>query len=186
MAKPSRIGVALVAIALFTSGCYGPFLLTRKVHQWNGEVSDNKWIVETVFIVCAWLPVYGIATLADAIIFNSVEFWTGNNPLQTSAEGATVTKRIVRGESEATVRHRTTAAGDELFIEQVSRGQRQPGLQVRRQGEQTVAYDEAGRLLFRARTLPDGQVVVSDASGKVIASYSSEQAQHVIASVPRR
>ena len=84
MRQPHRLAVTLVAAALLVSGCYGPFTLTRKVYNWNGQVSDNKWVVETVFLICSWLPIYGIAGLADALIFNSVEFWTGRNPLSSA------------------------------------------------------------------------------------------------------
>ena len=85
MRRPHRLAVALVAAAFLASGCYGPFTLTRKVYTWNGQVSDNKWVVETVFLVTAvLLPVYGIASLADGVIFNSVEFWTGKNPLASA------------------------------------------------------------------------------------------------------
>lgn len=82
MTRKYRFGALLLAAAML-SGCYGPFLLTKKLHHWNGQVSENRWVVEGVFLVCAWLPVYGIATLADAIIFNSVEFWTGDNPIDS-------------------------------------------------------------------------------------------------------
>ncbi len=85
MHRPHRMAVGLVALGMLVSGCYGPFHLTRRVWKFNGEVSDNKWVVELVYLVCTAIPVYGIATLADAVIFNSVEFWTGENPL---AEGA--------------------------------------------------------------------------------------------------
>ena len=84
MRRPHRLAVALVAAAFLASGCYGPFTLTRKVYTWNGQVSDNKWVVETVFLVCSVLPIYHIAGLADALIFNSVEFWTGKNPLASA------------------------------------------------------------------------------------------------------
>ena len=100
MRRPHGMLVGLLVLGLAASGCYGPFTLTRKVHTWNGGVSDNKWIVEGVFLICAWLPVYGIATLADAVIFNSVEFWTGSNPLKESRNGDPgQTQGIVRSSS---------------------------------------------------------------------------------------
>jgi hypothetical protein len=70
----------VLCAAMLTASCYGPFNLTRRVHHWNGEVG-GKWAQEGVFLVFIILPVYGIATLADAVIFNSVEFWTGDNPI---------------------------------------------------------------------------------------------------------
>ena len=94
MHKPGRMAVMGVAAALLLSGCYGPFTLTKRVHAWNGQVSENHCVVEGVFLVCAWLPVYGIATLADAVIFNSVEFWTGENPLESAQLDETAQTRL--------------------------------------------------------------------------------------------
>ena len=114
-------GVTAIALAglLFVNGCYGPFLLTKKVHAWNGQVSDNKWVVEGVFLVCAWLPVYGIATLADALLFNSLEFWTGNNPMQKTDAVDVPTRRIVRGDTEMVL----SRAGDEMVVQQFRHGE---------------------------------------------------------------
>src|SRR5688572_9280960 len=100
MRKPHRMAVALLAVGMMAGGCYGPFHLVRKVWKWNGEVSDNKWVVEVVYLLTAHLiPVYGIAGLADAIIFNSVEFWTGENPLADDM-AKDDTRRISRGDTD--------------------------------------------------------------------------------------
>ena len=182
MGRTSRLGVGLVALLMFTSGCYGPFYLTRKVHQFNGEVSDNKWVVEVVFLVCAWLPVYGIAYVADAVIFNSIEFWTGNNPMKSvDANTAPATRRIVQGQTESVF----TRSGDEMRLEQFQAGQLRSAMRIRRQGEGMVAMDNDGAVLFQARTEPDGRVVISDAEGRQVTSYSREQARRMLAGVPR-
>lgn len=173
-------GMTAIALAglLFVNGCYGPFLLTKKVHAWNGQVSDNKWIVEVVFLVCAWLPVYGIATLADAVIFNSVEFWTGNNPMSTADAG---TRRIVRGEAEMVL----TRSGDEMVVQQFQAGAPGPTLRLQRTASGTIAMNQDGAVLFSAQTMADGSVLVQDAEGQRIAKYSGDEAQQFLASVPQ-
>ncbi len=114
MRKPSALLVGAVAFGMMASGCYGPFTLVRKVWKWNGEVSDNKWVVELVYLVCTYLPVYGIAGLADAVIFNSVIFWTGKSMLaEGNADTTPKTKRIVRKDSETVL----SQAGNEFLIE---------------------------------------------------------------------
>lgn len=82
MRRTHRYGIALVSLACFVSGCYGPFNLTRQLHRWNGQVGD-KYVNELVFLALTILPlpVYGVAVLADMVIFNSIEFWTGRNPV---------------------------------------------------------------------------------------------------------
>ena len=76
----------LLILGSMTSACYGPFNLTRNIWHWNGSI-ENKWGREGVFLVLAIIPVYGICMLGDAIIFNSIEFWGGENPIKPSAMG---------------------------------------------------------------------------------------------------
>ena len=180
--RPHWATVGLVAAAMLASGCYGPFYLTRKVWKWNGEVSDNKWVVELVYLLTAHLiPVYGIAGLADAVIFNSVEFWTGDNPIKNVDAGTTPkTTRIVRGDAEAIL----TRDGDRFSIEQFQHGQPAASLRIERQCDTTNAMDQQGRLLFTAQTMADCSVVVTNATGKQVASYSADQAQRLLASAP--
>jgi hypothetical protein len=71
----------LVSTSFMMSGCYGSFALVSKVHEFNGNVSDSKFINELVFLGFCIIPVYGLAALGDAIIFNSIEFWSGSNPV---------------------------------------------------------------------------------------------------------
>lgn len=100
-----RTIAALVLMAFLpvsTTGCFGGFQLTRKVYNFNREVSPDKWVRELVFLAMAIVPVYGAATFLDAVIFNSVEFWTGSNPVLakngasrkiTTADGTAVLTR---------------------------------------------------------------------------------------------
>ena len=77
-----RRGMQLVCCLVLVgglSGCFAGFHLTQKVYQFNDDVSENKWVDEVVFLGLNIVPVYGLATFADAIVFNSIEFWTGKN-----------------------------------------------------------------------------------------------------------
>lgn len=85
-----RKAVAITVIVSFmsvTTACYGPFNLTRNVYHWNSEVKgsgevNEKWMKEIVFFAMIIIPVYMLSALADAFIFNSMQFWTGNNPVK--------------------------------------------------------------------------------------------------------
>ena len=72
-----RLSVAAVLIAgtslVFTS-CIGSFGLTNKVISWNRNIAF--WI----------LPVYEVTALADVLVINSIEFWSGTNPLTASVK----------------------------------------------------------------------------------------------------
>lgn len=70
---------SLVTISTL-SGCYGKFALTRKVYEANGQVSD-KFLRSGLTWVLVIIPVYGVAALVDFIAFNTIEFWSGKNPV---------------------------------------------------------------------------------------------------------
>jgi hypothetical protein len=87
-------GFVLVAfVPMSTSGCFGDFRLVKKTYNFNKNVDNDKWIQWFVFLVLSVIPIYGLATLIDVIIANSVEFWTGENPIMADAG----TTRVVRG-----------------------------------------------------------------------------------------
>lgn len=68
-----------------TSGCFGSFNLTRKVYGFNKTVSDEKFVRELVFLGLNVVPIYGIAAFVDAVVANTVEFWTGKNPIDMAS-----------------------------------------------------------------------------------------------------
>jgi hypothetical protein len=61
-------------------GCYGKMALTKKVYALNGQVSD-KFLRSWVTWAFIFVPVYGVSVGIDFILFNTIEFWTGNNPI---------------------------------------------------------------------------------------------------------
>lgn len=78
-----RLFVVIMMALLTTStltGCYGKFALTKKVYDLNGQVSD-KFLRSGLTWVFIIIPVYKIAALVDFIAFNTIEFWSGNNPV---------------------------------------------------------------------------------------------------------
>ena len=81
--KVKGLFLGAVAGSMLLTSCTGPFELTKKVHTWQTSF-DEKWIDEVAFLGCVILPVYGISTFADAILFNSIEFWTNENPIAST------------------------------------------------------------------------------------------------------
>ncbi len=75
----------LLVFGSLTTSCYGPFQLTKNLHHWNGTVTSNEWGQEGLFLVLNIIPVYGICMLGDVLIFNSIVFWGGENPISPSA-----------------------------------------------------------------------------------------------------
>ena len=183
MRQSHRAGMVLLAASVLISGCYGPFNLTRRLYNWNGQAGTTKWEKEFVFLLLVVLPVYQLSTFGDAIIFNSMEFWTGNNPVDPPMKKKSElpqTKRLARGDQEVLLTYTSTPAGANLLIEQFRQGQGVGSLRVERRDGRTAGYDDEGRLLFTATPLAEGGVVVQDASGQQVASYSAEQVQQFV------
>lgn len=81
--KKTYISVAIVATLASTmlfSSCIGKYALTNKILAWNKQVG-NKFVNEFVFVAFWILPVYELAIIADTLIINSIEFWSGSNPV---------------------------------------------------------------------------------------------------------
>ena len=87
--------LCMLGLSLQMTGCFGKFSLTRAMWDFNKNVHPNKFVQWAVFLVMVIVPVYGVGTLVDAIVINSIEFWTGNNPI-SSADGADSNTRVVR------------------------------------------------------------------------------------------
>lgn len=83
-----KISVAVLLIAgtsvVFTS-CIGSFALTNKVMSWNRNIG-TKFVNELVFLAFWIVPVYEVTALADVLVINSIEFWSGDNPLTASTK----------------------------------------------------------------------------------------------------
>ena len=78
--------ILTVAASLSLSSCIGSFQLTNKLLAWNKQIG-NKFVNELVFFAFWVLPVYEVSALADILVLNSIEFWSGENPV---AQGKSV------------------------------------------------------------------------------------------------
>ena len=85
MKKIIRNSALMIAAAFMLSSCIGSFQLTNKVKDWNESIGD-KFINEVVFLAFHIVPVYQICMFADGVVFNSVEFWTGERLVADAGE----------------------------------------------------------------------------------------------------
>lgn len=80
------VGVVLALTGCLTlNSCIGSFALTNRVLNWNKQVG-TKFVNELVFFAFWILPVYEVTSLADLLVINSIEFWSGNNPMEASVK----------------------------------------------------------------------------------------------------
>lgn len=70
----------MICGAFLLSSCVGSFGLHSKLVNWNQSIG-NKFVNELVYLACNIIPVYGVCYLADVVVINSIEFWSGSNPM---------------------------------------------------------------------------------------------------------
>lgn len=103
--------VAAICSSMMFSSCIGSFGLTNKLLSWNKSVGlgsmGSKFASEAVFFLFWVLPVYEVSIFLDAIIINSIEFWSGSNPVADTG-----TKTIETENGIYTVETKT----DRLFL----------------------------------------------------------------------
>lgn len=120
MRMPSLRRTAVLAVAavglVASTGCFGSFQLTRKLYTFNKNVSPDKFVQEIVFLGMNIVPVYGVVAMADALFANTVEFWTGTNPVASA--------RTMSPDGTALVQvGTTTATGKTMVISEVKNGE---------------------------------------------------------------
>jgi hypothetical protein len=160
--------IALVLLSFVSVGCTGSFMLTKKVYNWHRSMGD-KWGDEFGFLVCVLLPVYGISTFADAVIFNSVEFWTGNNPVST-AQAPTATKFVKAGDGKAMLSYNNTSK--ELRIASQKKGLHPTDITLVKNGDSVVTKDKNGNVLFTTVKDGNGGFLVYNKNQQLVRNYS--------------
>lgn len=83
------IVATVLAGSMTFSSCIGSFALFNKVLDWNRNF-DSKWVNELVFLCFNIIPVYGVAMIVDYMVCNSIEFWSGNNPVADAGKVQTI------------------------------------------------------------------------------------------------
>ncbi len=165
--------LSLVALSLQMTGCFGKFGLTRAMWDFNKNISGNKFVQWAVFLVMVIVPVYGVGVLVDSLVINSIEFWTGENPV-SSADGSDSNTRVVRLGNGETLRLSREPGSDVMKVEVERQGQAPVVRYFEPLDDGMVVRDDAGALLIQAREQADGAVAVTDASGATMAMHSPE------------
>ena len=161
----------ILIVALFTTGCTGSFNLTHKVYNFHRSQTD-KWSDEFCFLLVALLPVYAVATLADAIVVNSIEFWTGKNPVDMSY--VPPSSRIVQN---GNVKYRLSynAKTDQVSLTPLAQGNNNHGVIFERTDDMITAKNEQGKVLYSSVQDQDGGISIYDGNGKLVKNYPAGQ-----------
>lgn len=85
MKKKTLTAAAVLSLAATVglTSCIGNFTLTHRVLNWNKQVGP-KFVNELVFFAFWIVPVYEVTAVVDLLVLNSIEFWSGNNPMEAT------------------------------------------------------------------------------------------------------
>ena len=163
----SRRAMLAGTLALAASGCWGKFGATNALYDWNKGVSDSKWLRWLVFLLFIILPVYGLFIIADALVLNTIEFFSGDNPVGGGhaelEDGHTLDSK--RTSDPNVIRHEHRQHGKLVQV-----------LYMRRVNDDELQLlDEHMRLLARARVLPNGEVELRDPNGKLLSTLDADK-----------
>lgn len=76
------ISAVLLAAAMLSTSCVGSFSLFNKLASWNKQATGSKFLNEIIFLIIS--PAYAVCSAVDVIVLNTVEFWSGNNPVASN------------------------------------------------------------------------------------------------------
>jgi len=160
-----------------TTACYGPFNLTRNVYHWNSNIKgssevNEKWMKEFVFFGMIIIPVYMFSALLDAFIFNSIQFWSGGNPVKANDAGGDGATRVVRV-GGVTVTMVESDRGTTVTYERNGIVERRATIEPNATGYRLI--DETGALLAEAEKGQDGSVTLLDRDCQVVKQWTSDQ-----------
>jgi hypothetical protein len=172
--------VAAIVVGSFltvTTACYGPFNLTKNVYHWNSNIKgssevNEKWMKEFVFFGMIIIPVYMFATLLDAFVFNSIQFWTGDNPVKGTDAGGDGATRVVRL-GGITVTMAESDRGTTVTYERNGIVERRATIETSATGYRLI--NETGDLLAEAEMGQDGSVTLLDRDCQVVRQWTSDQ-----------
>ncbi len=157
-------GIALVlvaAVGTLSAGCFGKFQLTGKLYEVNKSI-DDKYVRSAA----TWIFVipYALTGILDFLIFNVIEFWTGENP----AASAPVTKVYAQGAARTVLTISRDGSATVAVIERYEGGKLVSTLRVRDDGAGKVTAVEttAGKDVreVAAVAASDGSVYLTTAT----------------------
>jgi hypothetical protein len=157
-------GIALVlvtAVGALSAGCFGKFQLTRKLYDVNQSI-DDKYVRSAA----TWIFVipYALTGILDFVVFNVIEFWSGENPVVS----APVTKVYAEGNGRTVLTLSRDGSATVAVIERYEGARRVSTLRVRDDGAGKVTAVEtaAGKKVREvfAVAASDGSVDVTVAT----------------------
>ncbi|MDD7251491.1 MAG: DUF3332 domain-containing protein [Prevotellaceae bacterium] len=77
--KKLLTAACILSGCLVMNSCVGSFGLFNKLATWNKKATNSKFLNEIIFLLIS--PAYAVCGAVDALVLNSIEFWSGSNPI---------------------------------------------------------------------------------------------------------
>jgi hypothetical protein len=79
LSRMKRLVPLLIVLGLSVSstGCYGSYGAFNALHRWNGHATSSR-ISNSAIHFLLLLGIYELAIVGDIVIFNNIEFLTGD------------------------------------------------------------------------------------------------------------
>jgi hypothetical protein len=137
---------SLILLATLGTGCIGRFALSGKVRAFNMEVTEDRWGRELVFVCLYIIPVYPFSGMIDMLIINSIEFWTGKNPIDggESVTPISMNEWTTDTDTKVTMIHRED---DSIDVTMLSAEGEESYLNLRRTDRGVIASDAEGNVI---------------------------------------
>jgi hypothetical protein len=165
-----RLIAWLTIVALAITGCTGSFRATKNVNNFHRHRSQ-KLIDELVFLGC--IPIYGVAVLGDVIIFNTIEFWSGRNPITASQRDS---GNFAKGGETQNVFMEACSYNEvdgTITIQHPSFPENK--LIIKRNTSGIVAQDASGNVLYTSSEDPSGGLSLYDGEMNLIRYFTPEE-----------
>ena len=171
--KPIIISASLVTLF----GCVGSNAVTGKLMEFNVKAVDNRYARGGLNMLLA--PAYGLTVAADYLVFNSLEFWTGSNPL-TGAPHIFDTKV----DTYLDINHQLDPSLTEAPVGPITNVNMIEKGQMQQIDENTIQMDITYQSGERATLIGvrDGEMVTYFIDGEVVAQTSIDELENYAAS----
>jgi hypothetical protein len=157
-------GLAILCALALVVGCYGSFPLTKAVYRINGDVTDQSLVHSIVMWIFVLVPVYSAAMIVDAVVFNLVEFWTGDS---ITASSGTL-------DSGVTYAFGPAENGRDAVLTLTDGGRTVARLTFVRISDQEIHVRNGdGERVGTVRRRADGGLVLADVSGEHVRDLSA-------------
>ncbi len=78
--KHVKVAALLMAATMLSTSCIGSFSLFNKYEKWQCNMTGSKIINGIVGLILQPI-VGGVCLFVDAVVLNTIEFWSGNSPM---------------------------------------------------------------------------------------------------------